>query len=1197
MPERKWTERQLDAINTRGKTLLISAAAGAGKTATLTERIIRSVTDPETPADITRLLIVTFTNDAANELRERIETALEEAVRRSPGNKRLERQLALLPSAKIRTIDSFLNEILKANASTAGLSPNYRIADTPEIAVLENSVMESLINCTFEGLEPEIASGEEFAGFCDELVGIRDSGDLGKHLLDIYYKTKSLSGSVSALDALRNQYSPDGDILSGVEKTAAGKYILDKAGSMLSHYSHAYTKMISLLPEDGEAGDTIAKFLRKELEKADELRASLQNGFFCFSDKLRNFSFATYPSISADKKGRICISAKALRDDFKAAMLKFEKDYLQYTETQWKDLYAGLYSNLGTLVRFLHRFDERMKAEKKKKNIIEYSDIERYCADLLTDGDGPSDLALSLREDYDEIYIDEYQDINEVQGKIFDALCRPDNRFAVGDIKQSIYGFRNADPSVFSGMKKSYPPLSESQSSNCASIYMSENFRCDKGIIDFANEIFNSLFSVCGDSIGYTSEDALIFAKAAAADMTRLPEIIMCRRNPKSGDEDEDADSGSDEAAEAEAISAEIKRLVSSEVKNDSSPLHYSDIAVIIRRAHGSALKYAEIFKKHGIPSVTKESEDFFLSPEILLMLCFLNAVDNPRRDVYLAGLMLSPLFDFTPDELLEIRKSKNRSATLYESLRSYVDAHPSYTKGSAFIAELSRYRELSEGIPVYKLISGIYRKTGILSLAAENGGKEKLLMLYNYARNFEASSLRGLYSFIAYINEVINNKKTIDFHSGENVGADAVRITTVHSSKGLEYPVCFVAGLNKPMIKKQDARRLITDGKTGIAMRLSDESGFVRVNNPVFNAIRNKLRDEATEEEFRVLYVALTRARERLYLVYCAKDPEKLSAAAELKTLFPSKYSYMNFSSFAELILALAPERRVRVFSGDDGCAENEESPAVVTGLNTAKNLSPEEEREQIELIGARIKKRLGFIYPKEYLRHLPAKLSVSSLFPGVLDGSDDESEVLKKPERRKDLLPSFLSGKESDEGAKRGIATHLFMQFCDFDALAENGVESELKRLVDKGFLSEEDAARARVDELNTFARSELFKQIRSSSEIHREFRFNVKLSAADFTKDESLKELLHGRELLVQGVIDCIFRDRNGALVIIDYKTDRLSRRELEDEEEARRVILARHSEQLIYYRAAAEKIFGERISECSIYSLCSGKKIIL
>ena len=237
------------------------------------------------------------------------------------------------------------------------------------------------------------------------------------------------------------------------------------------------------------------------------------------------------------------------------------------------------------------------------------------------------------------------------------------------------------------------------------------------------------------------------------------------------------------------------------------------------------------------------------------------------------------------------------------------------------------------------------------------------------------------------------------------------------------------------------------------------------------------------------------------------------------------------------------------------------------------------------------------GFIYPKEYLRHLPAKLSVSSLFPGVLDGSDDESEVLKKPERRKDLLPSFLSGKESDEGAKRGIATHLFMQFCDFDALAENGVESELKRLVDKGFLSEEDAARARVDELNTFARSDLFKQIRSSSEIHREFRFNVKLPAADFTKDESLKELLHGRELLVQGVIDCIFRDRNGDLVIIDYKTDRLSQRELEDEEEARRVILARHSEQLIYYRAAAEKIFGERISECSIYSLCSGKKIIL
>ena len=1174
----RWTDEQLSAINTRDKTLLVSAAAGSGKTATLTERIIRSLTDPVSPMDIDSILVVTFTNAAASELRAKISRALTKAVEENPEDKHLKRQLYLLPAAKIRTIDSFCNELLRSNCDRVGLTPGYRIADTAECELLAISIIEGLIEAVYNGDIPSIATPSEFEELADCLTDSGRTEELSEVLRYIHLKCDSAEEGIDLLSTLIEKYNCPS---TAVEDTEYGAYLMERYYEMLDHYIGCLDRYISVF----STGDDSEKKYSSCAEGDRDLLLGLRRarGYGAAREAILGYAFAKKPTIRKDKQTGNMESFSALRDMMKTDLADI-KEYFSYTEAEWHQLLASLYRLLSVLYRFESEFDRRFSDEKRRRGALSYADIERYTYKCLIEDGKPTDIAKNIAAQFEAIYIDEYQDVNNLQNRIFEAISRPNNRFMVGDIKQSIYGFRSARPEIFAEMKNNFPRLEDSDG-DCASIFMSRNFRCDKGVVDFVNNIFNRAFGLTRESIGYVDSDRLGYAKIHECGEPEYVYPTVCMLDKSQGDEN----------PSAIAVASKISDLLQNGRLNNGEPIRPSDIAIILRNARGRDGEYASALESLGIPSCISGAKDFFLSPEVLLALCLLNTVDNPRRDIYLAGLLCSPLFDFTADELYLIgREGKD---TLYESLVCYVDQNPEFVKGASFLKTLEYYRTIAEGVGVDTLIYKLYRETGLMSLASRSGGKENLTLLYDYARSYEAGSFKGLYNFISFINNIIDKKTTFD-DARAKAGIDAVKIVTAHASKGLEYPVVFLVEADGKIYNKDRASRLAFLEDFGISFRLRTPSGLAVVNNPVQDIINHRITRKLYEEELRVLYVALTRARERLFVVgecpLIDRDKYLLELSVIRENL--SEYSFRGLSSYQEIVLACEGSRAL---DGEEFCGlsiyESGEDEAVEPTENLPEKTDTELEAELI--------RRFTFEYPDYHLTTLPEKMSVSLMSPTVLDGSEldneinislDEKTEVQEAEERK-ILPAFASGDSADESAKRGIATHLFMQFCDLDNLVKFGAKEELNRLYSCGFIGREDADRVRIREIEMFRKSKLIEQMLSAKRVHRELRFNVYLPASAFTSDDEKKAAYLGRDILVQGVIDCIIENADGSIILCDYKTDRLTKEELCDRSLAEQKLRQKHSMQLGLYSLAIEKIFGRAPSRVEIYSLPLGDSI--
>lgn len=1223
MADRKWTAEQQAAIDTRDRTLLVSAAAGSGKTATLTERIIRSLLDEKNPVDISDMLIVTFTNAAVDELRDRIGKAVGAAVAKDPSNMRLNKQLLSMKDAKIMTIDSFCNRVVKLSPSSVGLAPNYRIGEGAEMALLRSDLIEGMIFSAYEGELEGVCTGAEFADLAECLTDTRGERGLGEVFRMLYEQSESSDAGVSLYGALAEDFNPEG--FTSPEETKFGRYIIEKTKALAQSYLELYRKRFEF-----ECGSPMEQ-RGFPLFDADAvmLRALLSaKSYTELRDIIRGHSFPSLPGGRGERGAAYC-ELKEIRAMLRAELSGIAEKYYSYTADMWEPLFSELYSKLSLLYRFLRRFDELYTKEKKKRGVCTYADLERYAVELLYKGDAPSDLALEIAASYKQIYIDEYQDVNKLQGMIFDAVAKDDNRFMVGDIKQSIYGFRGARPQIFAKMKTSYPPLGAEGSFPAASLFMSSNFRCDEPIIDFANGIFDKMLGAFADTVGYTENDRLRFAKIYAdveSPSGHIPEINVVAKGASSAFIDEDADP--DENLEAALVAKKIKELLSGEVKNDGAPILPKDIAIIMRSDAGKAKKYADAIGRLGIKASVPDSKDFFLNEEILLTLSLLHSVDNPRKDIYLSSLMCSPLFGFSADELLIIRRSSKRES-LWEALGEYIEAHPDYEKGAKFVQTLAKYRRMAEGVSVDKLLSVLYRETGLMALAAGSGGRDNLILLHNYARQYEESSFKGLYSFISYVNQIIESGERAQFAEIEGA-ADSVRIITAHKSKGLEFPVCFLVGAGA-RIAKVNKTRISLNTDFGFGILLKDESRLATVENPVFHAINGYTAEEEFEEELRVLYVALTRARERLFIygsILGAKC-DKALAAAELKGQNFSPFMARKCKSFLEIILATHTTGRVvthepELAAGDAPIAENasEESERVADEVEIAPDKSAEnigaegevaeaaspatakeaEGELSAELSAAResLRERFSFEYPYRYEGLIPEKLSVSKLYPEVLDESaEDFSERLtiegEQALNFRPTIPEFISGHAADESAKRGIATHMFMQFCDLEKLEKYGAEEELRRLVRLEFLSKKDGERVRLGEIEDFTRSPLFREMREARRLYRELRFNLRLPAEEFTENPEAKAALRGKTLLTQGVIDCIIEGEDGSLHLIDYKTDRLTKEELENPRLGEKRLRATHERQLSYYKRAILEMFGKEPRRAGVYSLHLGVEI--
>ena len=1206
---RTWTEAQLDAINTRDRTLLVSAAAGSGKTATLTERIISSVLDKNDPMNVEDMLIVTYTRAAVGEMRERISKAVKEALKNDPDNAHLEKQLHMLPSARISTIDAFCADILRANVERVGISPNFRVPDGAEAQLLAENILDGLLYAIYEGQAPEVATPKELDALTDCLAQARKQSELPVIIRKIYASTLNSLEGVHSLFKLVDEFDPAK--FNTVEATGFGKYITSRLEAMLSHYKSAFIKDRREIENIGNPKHSkIIDMIDDALSLIDKLEG---RSYEEIRTVLAPYEFKKAASVSK-KDGLPPVNQ--LRDSFRGDVIDMREKFFKHPECDWRIAYEGLYRQFDVLYRVIKEFDRLFRQEKVRRGICEFSDVERYTYECLWQDGKPTDVAREQAKLYRAIYIDEYQDVNSLQNKIFEAISTDTNRFMVGDIKQSIYEFRSANPSIFKDMKKSYPELHSDGDFPEASIFMSNNFRCDEGIIDFVNDIFDKIFYHLRKSIEYVNADRLTFSKVYdkhPAPEYAYPEICLVPAIAKSDPRAAIAPKHSDLIAEV--VARKIKELIDEGYLDNGDKIQAKDIAIIMRKVKHRGERFSRELAKLGIPSALAETERFFINSDVLLVLCLLNSIDNPHKDVYLAGLMCSPIYSFSVGDIAVIRKQAPAD-TLYDSLVAYSKVGKDRERVKKFLDKLEYYRLTAEGMATDRLLMKLYHETGLLALASNNKeSKDNLMLLYEHARKFEGGSFKGLYNFISYINQLTGRES--DFDKREAPGeCDAVRIVTAHGSKGLEYPIVFFVGgdasFNQSTGAEEQPRFEYEEG-FGMGMFLRTDSGLALVHNSTKDIIKDYRHRKKIEEEARILYVILTRAREKLFVVSGVPANEgKFEDEVEGIREYLSEYSVYNVSSFLRMILAAKSfnTKSPTEFLKNPPFVYTEAAYSAVPGVTedakgeSGWNSDTDDgeitlSADNIDSLAEELKARFNFVYPDEHLTRLPGKMSVSRLYPAILDGSDefavkidDGEENDSAPEDKRGYLPKFRAPDKVNRSAERGIATHMFMQFCDLERLKKNGAVAERNALKAGGFLSENEAELVRLREIDAFISSRLIREMCSAKRIYREFRFNVKLPASEFTTEAELKALYENEAVLVQGVIDCLYEDESGELHLVDYKTDRLTPEELADRELARRKLYKKHSLQLSYYAKAVELIFGKYPKTIEVYSLPLG-----
>lgn len=1191
-----FSPEQLSAIETRDRTLLVSAAAGSGKTTTLTERIIRSLLDEERPESLENMLIVTFTNASTADMGRKIAEALKDAIRQNPENKRLEKELFLLPSARISTIDSFLNEIVRANADRVGVPPNYRLAEKAECTILECALIDNLIAAVYDSHLPEVGTPEEFEAMCDCLTDSKTTGNLSDIFRLLHDKSKSAIEGVGIYQLLANNYLQKEGF--AVEETPYGKDLLELTKDAVKFYTGVIVSIADEL-----SGGTAAEAADADVHRQNaEILAGLEkcDTYLKMRDALEGLVFMDMPRCPKKDHTEILDFGREEFMKIKKQLTKHYTDFYVYTESMWHELFGELYKKLSCLARFMHAFDTAYTREKIRRGMLEHSDVSRFAYACLYNGDGTvTDIAEAYQKRFTSVYIDEYQDVNALQNAIFAAVSK-NNRFMVGDIKQSIYGFRSAKPEIFAEMKSLFPKLDPGVYSPASSIFMSQNFRCDRGIIDFTNEIFDRMFGITKDSIGYVPEDALVFSKIYkdGVEPPYTPAEIYLVERPDSDDPFEE------KTYCPRFVARKIKELLDGGRLAGGEAIRSADIAILLRKRDG-AEDFAAALEAEGVPCESGDSAGYFMNSEVLLALCLLNAIDNPQKDVYLAGLMCSPLYGFTADDLL-IYRMTDRDGSLWRAVCRYASEHPEDERLSGFISSLAHYRCLAEGMNVDALIYRLYNETGLLALASRNGGKENLMLLYNYARKFEGSSFKGLYNFINYVNNVAEREDGLEDNTNKLGDGNTVKIITIHSSKGLEYPVVFLAEASRGLTNRDLTERIAYSEGYGMSFNLRAPDGLALVRNPMQSIIHERMNRKFYEEELRVLYVALTRARERLMVVgnLKAKSPDAYLIEAEVKGRALTPYGITRLGSYLDIIMAAKTSAKVEYIDDFSDISDQKAQKSEERVENSEP--TPEYTEADAAEIYEEMLSRFRYEYPHKIMTEIPEKMSVSRLYPSVLDESGEGELVLFDEEReereaaegevvRRDALPDFMTGTEADESARRGIATHMVLQFCDLDSLKRDGARAELERLCKADFLSARNKERVRLYEIELFAKSKLFSDMLAAKKLYRELRFNCRLPASLFTEDEAKKAELHDTGILVQGVIDCLIEDGEGRLHLVDYKTDRLTREELGDESLAQKKLNGKHALQLSYYAMAVKKMFGREPSTVSVYSMPLGRTV--
>lgn len=1206
MTNMAWTNEQQAAIDSRGQTLLLSAAAGSGKTAVLVERIIRRLLDKEYPIDITELLVVTFTKAAAAEMRDRIGTALMKALSETK-DPRVERQLALLPSAQISTLHAFCQHVIRKYFYTIDLDPAFSIAGEEELNLLRRQVLEDVFLSYYED--------DEKASILYPLADMFGSDRGDDILMDtvsrMYTYARSLAWPEHWLKEAARAYDVAPDAV--IDDMVWAGPIKDAVRRILEEDARLYDGVLYHLRQREAFAPACDTFVA---EQAALRQAAQARSWDDLSRFVRAIDFPRLKSLRklSDDDKAVWERCKKVRDDVKKDVIKtLQAVYFSATPEEWLDGMRAMKPVMDGLVTLTLDFAKAYGAAKKEKGWIDFSDLEHFCLQILLAPDAspehpvPSAAAEELRSQYEEVFIDEYQDTNGVQELITRLVSGEDNRFMVGDIKQSIYRFRLADPTLF---LEKYQSFSRDEKAVQRCIDLGRNFRSVPVVLDAVNAVFSRAMTAEAAGMDYGEREKLYAGRQAPDDERWIGGPVEVDIVPTPSDEEDDDGSTAFEK-ECRFIAGRIGELLASgrmAARKDGAlePLSYRHIVVLLRSMAGKADVLIQALQEGGIPSYAEQSGGYFAAVEVQVMLALLRCIDNPEQDLAMAAVLRSPLVGLDETALAGVRLAGD--GTLWQNLPAFVASLPDGVDEKEdlqqFMAAFDSWRTYSRRRGVAELLQRLYDDTAYVDfVGAMPGGdvrQANLKALYDRARQYEEAGFRGLFRYLQLMDKM--KEDGLDLAPAKVVSEkeDVVRIMSIHKSKGLEFPVVFVADMGKAFNRRDTQDQILFHNRLGIGLKQYDPEWRMSYPTLIWSGIAAQLRWEGTAEEERILYVAMTRARDQLILTghssHIDRDWQRWTSRlnpAQAKSYFdwvmPAALASFGAKADADYarpgaawqdaIWQVRIARAVPAGTVEEGAYDGEPRlealrrgdltdtpvPSWLDEQLSWQYAYPRAVRTAAKFSVSEVKRRYQELHSDELQDEAALSVPAAAVIP-TAPGEDDAFAA----------LPPWLAGEEAAvSGAQRGTALHKALQYI---TPAADQTTATLRREIDafvrQGLLSREEAKLVYVPVLAAFCQSDIGRRMAESPELHREYPFTVLLAGGD-----PLPETETGEQILIQGVIDCLFREDN-AWILVDYKSDRL---------ETADAFRSRYAVQLALYKRAVEQITHRPVEETYIYSL--------
>ena len=1255
-----WTTEQQQVIDLRNRNILVSAAAGSGKTAVLVERIVKIITDKNHPVDIDHLLIVTFTNAAAAEMRERIGNAIEKALDEQPGNEHLLRQLTLIHNAQITTIDSFCLYVVRNHFHEIDLEPNFRIGDEGELKLLREDVLGRVLEQNYE--EPS----EAFSDFVEGYASGRTDAALNEMILQLYEFSRSYPWPEKWLDSFVGAYRIETrEELDRAEWLAP---LTENICFVLKDCEQLLKQALAITQQD-DGPDMYEKAVRSDLEKYESL--SKLTSFCELSVALSDIKYDRLASSrgfegNPDKLELV----KSLREQAKDVVKKLCKQYFFCSPEMMIEQLERTEPMLEEVVRLTKQFADEFAAAKRRKNLVDFHDVEHFALQILVDEETEKakKTAEEFRDTFEEIMIDEYQDSNEVQETLLRSISREErgenNIFMVGDVKQSIYRFRLARPELFMKKYDSYS-LEESTTQR---IDLHKNFRSREEVLTCTNDIFYKIMARSLGNVEYDAEAALYPGASYPVSADFIPEILLADSNDELLEDTELSDK---KTLEAKIVAEEIKHLMKTQPVTDKAAgtlraAHYSDIVILLRSLSGWADSLVEVLNENGIPAHTVSSTGYFSTVEVQTVLSMLRLLDNPRQDIPMAAVLRSPMAGLTDEELAVLRL-EDGSVPFHEAVLelaeglyeedgqkeisdSEADSEADQKQGRnadgkkeddiettahrkllKFYKKYRQLRQLVPDTPIHELIEIILRETGyghyVAAMPAGSRRTANLNMLLEKAAAYEKTSYKGLFHFVRYIDEL--QKYDVDFGEADMVGEneDVVRIMSIHKSKGLEFPIVIVSGMGKNFNKQDTRSKMVLHPELGIGLDYMD--GKKRIKSPTIakKAIAKQIELENLGEELRVLYVALTRAKEKLILTGTLKDAaEKLEfyrQQANLSKAADRPLSYLTregASGYLDWILpavlSYGDKYPVRIVEAaelvlDEVENQLEQNEDLTERIGEIKAADP-------QLVG-QLKQRFSQRYPYQVDVLRKNKYSVSELKHRAMrekfEAEQEETIPAFLEEPVTPTIPLFIQREESVEqetpnrGALRGTAVHRVMECYDF--ASEKSVHEQMEAMEKEEKITADMRALVREQTVADFVSSETGKRMalaQRGGALYREKPFVMGFTEEELerygfgagaqmieneaqtenaqqeimSENVSQENHMHEEDLtLIQGIIDVFWIEDDG-ITVLDYKTDRV---------DTAQELIDRYATQLKLYADALERVFATRklkVKEILIYS---------